>query len=148
MSYRKHYIPIESNPDIFTQLIHKLGVSTTLVFQDVLTIDRPQLLPHPAFALILVFPTSDAYETQKAKEESTSQDYEGSGEGEDVIWFKQTINNACGLYSIVHSVSNGDAREFIRKFEVSSLSSADLSTHCAFHLLENLCKNSTLTESS
>ena len=74
MSYRKHYIPLESNPDLFTQLIHRLGVSTSLNFQDVLTIDEPDLLPRPALALIFVFPTSDAYEVQKAKEESMIQD--------------------------------------------------------------------------
>ncbi|KAK5018710.1 ubiquitinyl hydrolase 1 [Cryomyces antarcticus] len=29
------------------------------------------------------------------------------------MWFKQTINNACGLYSILHAICNGDARNFI-----------------------------------
>ena len=121
MFYRKHYVPLESNPDVFTQLIHSLGVSSCLAFQDVLAVDEPEMLPRPALALILVFPTSDAYEIQKAKEESLCQDYEGSGEGEDTIWFKQTINNACGLYSILHAVSNGDVRNFIRKLKASSV---------------------------
>ena len=111
--YRKHYIPLESNPELFTRLIHKLGVSTSLAFQDVLSIDDPDLLafiPRPVLALVLVFPTSDSYESQKTKEEALVQPYHGSGKDENVIWFKQTINNACGLYGILHSVSNGDAR--------------------------------------
>ena len=29
------------------------------------------------------------------------------------MWFKQTINNACGLYGVLHAVSNGDARAAI-----------------------------------
>jgi len=116
--YRKHYIPLESNPELFTRLIHQLGVSTSLAFQDVLSIDDHDLLafiPRPVLALVLVFPTSDTYESQKAKEEALVQAYHGSGKDENVIWFKQTINNACGLYGILHSVSNGDARHHISK---------------------------------
>ena len=90
--YQKHFIPLESNPDVFTQLTHELGVSPTLRFQDVLTLDEPALFPRPALALILIFPTSETYETQISKEEATDE--------EDVVWFKQTINNACGLYAI------------------------------------------------
>lgn len=116
MAYRKHYIPLESNPALFTQLIHQLGLSTSIAFQDVLSIDDTDLLafiPRPALALILVFPTSDAYEKQKAKDEDPREPYEGCGDGEHVMWFKQTINNACGLYGILHAVSNGEARNYI-----------------------------------
>lgn len=69
--------------------------------------------PRPALALILVLPTSEAYERQIAGNEATRQDYAGSGDDEDVVWFKQTINNACGLYGILHAVCNGKAREHI-----------------------------------
>ena len=36
MAYNKHYIPLEANPVLFTQLIHQLGVSPSIEFQDVL----------------------------------------------------------------------------------------------------------------
>lgn len=114
-THRKHYIPLESNPEVFTHLINALGVYS-LEFQDVLSIDEPDLLaivPRPVLGLILVFPTSEAYETQIAEEEAVRKEYTGSGDGEDVIWYKQTINNACGLYGILHAVSNGKARSFI-----------------------------------
>lgn len=114
--YQKHFIPLESNPDVFTQLAHELGVPPSLSFQDVLTLDDPTLFPRPALALILIFPTSETYETQKLEEEAMYEEYMGSTDGEDVVWFKQTINNACGLYAILHAVCNGDARNFIRKF--------------------------------
>jgi ubiquitin carboxyl-terminal hydrolase L3 len=120
-AYRKHYIPLESNPMVFTQLIHKLGVSTSLAFHDVLSIDDPDLLafiPRPALALVLVFPTSAAYEEYKAKEEISRDDYISSGEDERVMWYKQTINNACGLYGILHAVSNGDAGDIISKLSI------------------------------
>jgi ubiquitin carboxyl-terminal hydrolase L3 len=112
---QKHYVPLESNPEIFTRLIHRLGV-TGLGFQDVFSLDDPDILamvPRPVLALILVFPTSEAYEKQIAEEESARLVYAGSGPGEDVIWFKQTIHNACGLYGILHAISNGRARHFI-----------------------------------
>ena len=114
--YHKHYIPLESNPSLFTELIHRLGVSPSLAFHDVLSIDDPELLafnPRPALALILVFPTSSSYEKYKAAEEMSRNEYDGSGEDEQVIWYRQTINNACGLYGILHAVSNGEASRFI-----------------------------------
>ena len=117
MAYNKHYIPIEANPVLFTQLIHQLGVSPSLEFQDVLSIDDSDLLgfvPRPVLALILIFPTSDVYEEQKAVQDAKEEDYKGSGEEEVVVWYKQTINNACGLYGILHAISNGEARNWIR----------------------------------
>ncbi|KAJ4198469.1 ubiquitinyl hydrolase 1 [Fusarium solani] len=92
MSYRKHFIPLESNPTVFTELAYGLGLSPELEFHDVFSLDEPDLLsliPRPAFALVL------------------------SGIDEDVVWLKQTINNACGLYGILHAVTNGAARDFI-----------------------------------
>ena len=61
MSYKNHYIPLESNPAVFTSLIHTLGVSPALSFQDVYSLDDPDLLaciPRPVLALILVFPSA------------------------------------------------------------------------------------------
>jgi len=37
-----------------------------------------------------------------------------SGEGEPVVWYKQTIGNACGLIGLLHAVSNGAAKEHIK----------------------------------
>jgi ubiquitin carboxyl-terminal hydrolase L3 len=113
----KHFIPLESNPEGFTQLIHDLGVSANLSFQDVLTLDEPGLFPRPALALILIFPTSETNETEKAENDAMYHEYTGTEEDQDVIWFKQTINNACGLYAILHAICNGEARTFIRKLD-------------------------------
>ncbi len=118
MVYNKHYIPLESNPTLFTKLIHELGVSPSLAFHDVLSIDDSEFLafiPRPALALILVFPTSAKYEEYKAKEEASRMSYDGCGEDEQVMWYRQTINNACGLYGILHAISNGGSRHFIRE---------------------------------
>ena len=114
--YRRHYIPLQSNPEVFTQLIHNLGVSKSHRFVDVLSIEDPDLLvlvPRPVLALILVFPTSYVDEKQKNEEEEWFADNAGSGDREQVMWFKQSVNNACGLYGVLHAISIGDARAAI-----------------------------------
>lgn len=70
-------------------------------------------------ALILVLPTSEAYDQQILEKESARETYAGSGDGEDVIWFKQTINNACGLYAILHAVCNMQIENFLRELNCS-----------------------------
>jgi ubiquitin carboxyl-terminal hydrolase L3 len=111
-AYRKHFIPLESNPEVFTELVHKLGVSESLEFQDVLSLDDADILaflPRPVHALILVFPTTDTYEERVREKDSCLEQYLGNAVDGDVLFFKQTINNACGLYAVLHAVCNGGA---------------------------------------
>ena len=99
-----------------TTLLHNLGLSPTLSFHDVFSISDPDLLafvPRPAHALLLVFPVSKTYETFRRDEDASKPDYKRSGPGEEVIWYKQTIGNACGLIGLLHSVSNGPARGYV-----------------------------------
>lgn len=100
-----------------TNLLHKLGLSKALQFHDVWSIDDPDLLafvPRPAHALLLVFPVSETYEKFRHEEDKDKKEYEGHGEGEEVVWYKQTIGNACGLIGLLHSVSNGPARSQVQ----------------------------------
>jgi hypothetical protein len=112
------FIPLEANPELMTKLIHKLGISDGLEIHDVLSLTEPELLafiPRPALALLLVFPVSATYESARLAEDATSEEYAGKGEGEPVVWFKQTIRNACGLMGLLHATMNGPARDFIRR---------------------------------
>jgi ubiquitin carboxyl-terminal hydrolase L3 len=113
---RKHFIPLESNPEVFNELIYKLGVPESLEFQDVLSLDDPDLLaflPRPAYALVLVFPTTDAYQKRHDEEDSRLESYKENQADNGILFFRQTINNACGLYGILHSVCNGDVKSQI-----------------------------------
>lgn len=113
---RPAFIPLEANPTLMTTLLQKLGVSTALAVHDVYSLTEPELLafvPRPALALLLVFPVSEAYEKHRAEEDAGREEYSGSGEGEGVVWFRQTIRNACGLMGLLHAVANGPARGFI-----------------------------------
>ncbi|KAL9096975.1 MAG: hypothetical protein Q9165_000939 [Trypethelium subeluteriae] len=99
-----------------TSLLHNLGLSKNVAFQDVFSIDEPELLafvPRPAYALLLVFPVSKTYEKFRSEEDAGKEEYTGKGEGEEVVWFKQTIGNACGLIGVLHAVSNGPAKNHI-----------------------------------
>lgn len=111
------FFPLESNPAVFTEVTHGLGVSSSLVWADVLSIDDPEILaltPRPALALVLVFPTTPTWESAKQEEEANSEPYTGKGPEEPVVWWKQTIYNACGLYGILHAICNGPARQYIQ----------------------------------
>ncbi|KAH9891447.1 ubiquitin carboxyl-terminal hydrolase, family 1 [Xylariomycetidae sp. FL2044] len=115
MQYQKHFIPLESDPALFTELIHKLGLSDALAFHDVFSLEDPDMLalvPRPALALILLFPTTDAYEKSKADDRRPIPNYDKKDDPEAVMWYMQTIHNACGLYGILHAISNGEARRF------------------------------------
>lgn len=110
------FIPLEANPPLMTDLIHKLGVSPALAMHDVYSLTEPDLLafiPRPALALLLVFPVSAEYESQRLSADSLVDEYRGAGAGEPVVWWRQTIRNACGMMGLLHAVSNGPAKEFI-----------------------------------
>lgn len=109
--------PPENNPEVMTDLVRKLGLSSSLAFHDVFSIDDPDLLafvPRPAYALLLIFPVSETYEKFRIQEDGGKPEYSGHGPDEEVIWYKQTIGNACGLIGLLHGVSNGEARKKIR----------------------------------
>jgi ubiquitin carboxyl-terminal hydrolase L3 len=106
----------ENNPEVMSALVHKLGLSQSLSFHDVFSIDDPDLLafvPRPATALLLVFPVSKSFEKFRAEEDADKPAYDGKGQEEEVLWYRQTIRNACGLMGLLHAVSNGGAKSFI-----------------------------------
>lgn len=113
---QKSIVPLENNPEVMSKLAYTLGLSHTLSFQDIFSIDEPEMLEfysRPATALLLVFPVSKCYEEFRIHEDQTQHDYDLMGDQEDVIWYKQTIRNSCGLIGILHAMSNGEARNFI-----------------------------------
>ena len=112
---------MESDPELFTTLAHDLGLSSSLAFYDVFSVNEPELLaliPRPVHALVLCFTEDGAYAKWKEGVEAGRVVFTGSGEDEPVMWFRQTIRNACGLFGILHAVSNGAAREFVSKSRV------------------------------
>ena len=97
-------------------LAAKLGLSPSLTFYDVYSLDTPEDLAHiprSAFALLVIIPLTPFWAANRVAEDADKGSYTGCGETEPVIWFKQTIGNACGSIGLLHSVINGPAVDFI-----------------------------------
>ncbi|KZZ94937.1 ubiquitin hydrolase L3 [Moelleriella libera RCEF 2490] len=123
-SGRKVFIPLENNPEVFTSLIRHLGVSPALGFYDVYSIDDASLLSHiPRPVLALIFIAPSAMQTAVRQEDGLPKgvqvpSYDKSGPDEPVMWFHQTIGNACGMYALLHTVANGEVRKFVEQDSV------------------------------
>ncbi|KAI1763469.1 putative ubiquitin carboxyl-terminal hydrolase [Hypoxylon sp. FL1150] len=108
----KKWVMLENHPEVMNQLAAKLGLSSELAFYDVWSLDEPELLAHiprPAMALLVILPLTPAWDRDRRAEDAEKSDYEGSGPDEPVIWFKQTIGNACGSIGLLHCAINGEA---------------------------------------
>lgn len=119
-SGKKIFIPLENNPDVFTSLVHHLGLSNELGFYDVYSLDEPDILglvPRPVYALIFITPP-ETYSAVRAMDKTpltkNGVNYRKAGDDESAMWFQQTIGNACGLMALIHSMANGEARSYIQ----------------------------------
>jgi len=107
----------ENNPEVMTRLATKLGLSPKLQFYDIYSFDEPELLapiPRPVLALLVIIPLTPAWDRDRKAEDAGKSDYAGFGPEEPVIWFKQTIGNACGSIGLLHSAINGPAADFVQ----------------------------------
>ncbi|ANZ76818.1 BA75_03669T0 [Komagataella pastoris] len=93
-------IPLESNPEIFSNFGTQLGLIPRYAFYDIFSLDSEMLslYPRPNDGVILLFPVTREYEEFKAKE-TPSRDV-------NVNWYKQKVKNACGLYALLHILTN------------------------------------------
>ncbi|KAL8847790.1 MAG: hypothetical protein Q9221_007189 [Calogaya cf. arnoldii] len=139
MQYAKHFIPLESDPSIFTSLLHSLGGASTLRFVDIWSLDDPDqlaVIPRPVLAFMLVLPTSEDYEDQKADASAGQIEYEDGPERQNITFFRQTIHNACGLYGLLHAICNTQRGEAANSFLDNLLQSANNSPADATRFLE------------
>ena len=125
------WLPLESNPEIFSNFGHQIGMPARWRFVDVLGLD-PELLAMAAghdrkvAALILLFPCSHMIYSARAEEdqqlaratESGSSGSKRKAEGEssaggftprdDAFFLVQHagFGNACGTIAAIHAISN------------------------------------------
>lgn len=67
--------------------------------------DTLAAIPRPTAAIIFLFPGSPAYDDFREKDEARLA-LNKQTISENVIHFKQTITNACGMMALLHSLSN------------------------------------------
>ncbi|EFN89422.1 ubiquitin carboxyl-terminal hydrolase isozyme L3 [Harpegnathos saltator] len=125
------WVPLESNPEVMTKFLHKLGVPKKWSVIDVYGLD-PELLalvPKPVLSVILLYPVAIKNEKTEEEEEVAK---DKSDTPDSVYHMKQCISNACGTIALVHSVANNlDVLQlddgFLKTFldETKGLSSAE-----------------------
>lgn len=109
---KRAVVPLESNPEVFTKFARQLGLLPAYGFADIYSLSNPELLgflPRPVKAIILLFPISEATEVAKNSAPIANEDKDAVQKDKPektVIWYKQTIKNACGLYALLHCLSN------------------------------------------
>jgi ubiquitin carboxyl-terminal hydrolase L3 len=84
-----------------------------LEWHDVYSLTEPSLLsliPRPALALLVIIPLTPSWKADRLAEDASIPDiYQGRGPDEPVLWFKQTIEHACGSIGLIHCLLNGPA---------------------------------------
>lgn len=103
---RVHWLPLESNPEVITKFMHKIGVENGVECVDIFGFEDDLLafIPRPCYAVLLCFPMVNKVDEimkqiyEKMKEESVVPD--------GVFFMKQKISNACGTFALIHSLAN------------------------------------------
>ncbi|KAF2827946.1 cysteine proteinase [Ophiobolus disseminans] len=108
---------LENNPVVMDHLARSLGLDNTLAFYDIYSLTDADLLafiPRPVYALLVIIPLTPTWRESRQSEDKDKGEYQGKGEDDPVIWFKQTIGNACGSIGLVHCLLNSEASEHIQ----------------------------------
>ncbi|CBQ72137.1 probable ubiquitin thiolesterase L3 [Sporisorium reilianum SRZ2] len=112
---RMMWVPLESNPELFTTWCSSMGMDTSkFAFHDIYGTD-PDLLamvPQPVSAVLLLFPITESVEKLRASENASAQP--PPSDSNDILWFKQTIGNACGTIGLLHALANSSAASAIK----------------------------------
>eukprot|EP00970_Alexandrium_tamarense_P011334 scaffold2449_cov188-Alexandrium_tamarense.AAC.32 len=100
--------PLESNPDVFTEYLHTIGLSKSIAIGEVFGFDEDLLafLPQPVLGVIVCF------ERLIKRTEDCSK---GSADDNDKVTYytKQSkqLDNACGIIACIHAVFNSPVVE-------------------------------------
>ncbi|KAI9646865.1 hypothetical protein NHQ30_004865 [Ciborinia camelliae] len=108
----------ENSPEVMNALAAKLGLSPALKFYDVPSLqvcaqELVDLIPRPIYALLVIMPLTPTWEVARRSRDLGREPYNKCGADEPVIWFKETIGNACGSIGLLHCLLNGPAKEYI-----------------------------------
>ncbi|CAO3656855.1 unnamed protein product [Mucor hiemalis] len=104
---RIYWIPLESNPDVLNHIIRNNGVDPDWSFVDFLGFDEESLseIPKQVSAIIFLFPETPKYLEFREKEESYLKIHE-QNISPNIMHFKQTIGNACGMMALIHCLAH------------------------------------------
>ena len=110
------WLPLESNPDVFTSFARKVGLPEPWEFQDVLGL-HPEMLsmtPRPVAGAILLFPCTERIYAERAVEARLIAAANAAGRLSAVcaaayhIEQVASFGNACGTIACMHVLTNAD----------------------------------------
>ncbi|XP_033219319.1 ubiquitin carboxyl-terminal hydrolase-like [Belonocnema kinseyi] len=95
-------VPLESNPEVMTKLLHKLGVPKKWNIVDVYGLDPDSLafLLKPVLAMLLLYPETDQQESAEIRQEADTS------VSSNIYFLRQFLSNVCGTIALIHSVAN------------------------------------------
>lgn len=101
------WLPLESNPEVLSNYMVKLGVSPLWSIVDIYGMDDEllEMVPKPVKSLIFLFPCSKAHEDFRAKEDEELKDKQVE-HPKSLFFTRQFIHNACGTIALIHAVLN------------------------------------------
>lgn len=114
MPEQKLWVPLENNPEVMNSLARQLGMDDKLEFQDIISFDPEELefTTRPCHALLVIIPMTETWNEARRREDlDKPSNYVDNHD--PVLWFKQTIGNACGSIGLLHCLLNGKARDHI-----------------------------------
>eukprot|EP00708_Paratrimastix_pyriformis_P005509 GAFH01004567.1.p1 GENE.GAFH01004567.1~~GAFH01004567.1.p1 ORF type:complete len:247 (+),score=5.21 GAFH01004567.1:15-755(+) len=95
------WIPLESNPDVINQYVHKLGAPDSWQFHDVFGLDDEmfEFVPKPVKAVVFLFPIPD-------DDDEEEEEVAPAPDSADAFFVYQRIGNACGTIACLHAFGN------------------------------------------
>ena len=101
-----YWVPLESNPEVFTRYAQSLGANESVSFCDVYGLDEDLLamVPRPVYALSLLIPSTAAKVMRVKFSDKTVKDTSNYPEK---LWYTfQKVGNACGTVAMMHILAN------------------------------------------
>lgn len=111
--------PLESNPQVFTDYLHTIGLSPKYEIGEVIGFDEELLnfVPQPLYGIIVAFERTAKGRKKKEEEKNNLVDdnnSESGGKTKDVKFFMRqsgTLDNACGIIACLHAILNNNERQ-------------------------------------
>ncbi|KAI3652235.1 hypothetical protein MP228_003538 [Amoeboaphelidium protococcarum] len=100
MSATTHWVPLESNPEVFTKLTRDLTGTDSYEWIDIYTLDEDVA---DLCALIFLYDVSD---DEEPASDVRSQGTNNNSHQDVPYYMYQTVGNACGTVALVHTLIN------------------------------------------
>ncbi|KAL1406749.1 hypothetical protein Q8F55_006153 [Vanrija albida] len=97
------WYPLESSPEVLTQLARHWGLPDSYAFTDVFGLDDDTLAltPRPVHAVVFLFPDTEDIVAWRGRDS-----YLPSGPGDEPLWIPQRgVGHSCGTFAVLHALA-------------------------------------------